>query len=61
MYNNSRPMCQEDDDYGWDEPGDKEESYQQGFLVTSYSDGSSTVNFGPMGGKVNYDKFGNEC
>jgi hypothetical protein len=29
--------------------------------VTYYFDGSSTVNFGGMGGKVNYDKYGREC
>ena len=29
--------------------------------VTNYSDGSSTVNFGGMGGKVNYDRYGREC
>lgn len=29
--------------------------------VTYYFDGSCTVNFGGMGGKVNYDKYGREC
>lgn len=29
--------------------------------VTWYSDGSSTVNFGGMGGKVHYDRYGEEC
>lgn len=29
--------------------------------VTQYFDGSSTVNFGGMGGKVNYDRYGREC
>jgi hypothetical protein len=29
--------------------------------VTTYSDGSSTVNFGGPCGSVEYDKFGREC
>lgn len=29
--------------------------------VTYYFDGSCTVNFGGMGGKVNYDRYGREC
>jgi hypothetical protein len=29
--------------------------------VTSYSDGSSTVHFGGLGGSVEYDQFGREC
>jgi hypothetical protein len=29
--------------------------------VTTYSDGSSTVNFGGLGGSIDYDEFGREC
>lgn len=29
--------------------------------VTRYSDGSSTVHFGGMGGHVDYDENGEEC
>ena len=29
--------------------------------TTHYSDGSSTVDFGPMGGTVEYDENGEEC
>jgi hypothetical protein len=32
-----------------------------GHKVTYYSDGSSTVDFGPMAGPVEYDENGQEC
>jgi hypothetical protein len=34
---------------------------QYGHKITYYSDGSSTVDFGPMAGPVEYDENGQEC
>ena len=65
MYNTSRPMCLFRDDYDF-EQGDYKDTKvttPSGSEVSQreFSDGSTEVDFGPMGGKVRYNSNGDEC
>lgn len=53
-------MCEDNPDEM--EPGDYEdETTNEGFQRRSFRDGTSEVDFGPMGGKVRYNEFGEDC